>query len=95
MPGLAQHPQEVPVKTTRAFMALLLPNVLVLTALQWHWSHSGMKTAIMFIVMSLFMALLSIAAQIFIAFKVDADHIESIGRGFNRVTGLFTRKAAV
>lgn len=53
---------------------------------------------IMFIIMSLFMALLSIAAHIFIMFKVEADSIESVGRVLNnttaRVTGLFTRKVA-
>ena len=49
---------------------------------------------IMFIVMSIFMALLSIAAQVYLAFKGEA--VASIGSVVNnttaRVSSLFSRK---
>ena len=52
---------------------------------------------IMFFVMSFFMALLSIAAQVYLAFKGEA--VASIGSVVNnttaRVSSLFTRKASV
>ena len=77
----------------------------VLRSLAWGCTLSaalGASTIIMGVVtaiaVGLLMALAYGATKVFIAFKVDADHIAAIGRVLNnttaRVTGLFTRKAA-
>ena len=70
------------------------------TACAVAWSCSTLLMGIvMFIIMSIVMALLCGVLQIFIFLKVDASTIASIGSTLNgvsaRVTGLFTRKAAV
>lgn len=60
------------------------------------WSCSTLLMGIvMFIIMSIVMGLLAALLHIVLLFKMPTTTVEGIGRAAARVTGLFTRKAAV